>query len=62
MGLPHKYNLFRYRYKILKHRLGREPSTREENYNMSLMSNYSSTQPASFTTFTRYFLSAIFNA
>ena len=62
MGLPHKYNLFRYRYKILKHRLDREPSTREENYNMSLMSNYSSTQPASFTTFTRYFLSAIFNA
>ena len=42
----------RYKYKIFKHQHTRQ-AAQDETYNMSVMSNYSATQPASFTTFTR---------
>jgi len=42
----------RYKYKIFKHQHTRQ-AAQDETYNMSVISNYSATQPASFTTFTR---------
>jgi len=42
----------RYKYKIFKHQHTRQ-AAQDETYNMSMMSTYSATQPASFTTFTR---------
>ena len=50
------YKLFyRYKYKLLKHRYRAPSSVQDDTYNMSLMSNYSTVQPATFTTFTRYY-------